>query len=275
MFYITQIDGDSIPYDSSTFRAWRAQIADAQDAQQTQDSRANAERSSSATASNTQTSAAPSELNSQAVGLAGASVAPRDSSPEEGAKGDLAAINARSDVAAIVELANVAAKGSEDKETPDETPTFSKKRKLKNASLITAEEIMNSNPVTVSASASISELERLFESSSLRHVPVLTESGLLTGIVSARDFYRKLLSEQQSATPGPAELKFVYQIMRSNILSARPEASLRDIARVLFKERIGALPVVTPTQSLLGLITRREILRTVVDNWPLDLWQDQ
>lgn len=274
MFYITQIDGESVPYDSATFRAWRAQLAEASSDEVGRTNRAEQSAASSYDSSAQVNTPSGRELSSQAVGLAGASVLQRESSAEEGAKGDLAEIPARSDVAAIVELAEVAAKGSDEKDPSEHKAPTARDPKLHNASLITAEQIMNTAPMSVEASALVTELSALFEDRNTRHIPVVTSTGLLTGLVSVRDFYRVLLDKQEdqaSASPPPT---YVSEVMRRNVLSARPEASLRDIARVLFKERIGALPVVTPEQSLLGLITRKEILRTVVKYWPLDLWQD-
>ena len=50
-----------------------------------------------------------------------------------------------------------------------------------------------------------------------------------------------------------------------------PETEIRLIADVLIKERIGAMPIVDEKEKLVGIVTRSDILRTVVKA-PLELW---
>jgi CBS domain-containing protein len=56
------------------------------------------------------------------------------------------------------------------------------------------------------------------------------------------------------------------------VLVAAPEATLPAIARVLLEERIGAIPVVSQENELLGLITRSDILRVIVSHPNFENW---
>jgi CBS domain-containing protein len=53
---------------------------------------------------------------------------------------------------------------------------------------------------------------------------------------------------------------------------AAPDAELRAIARVLLEERIGALPIVSEAEGLVGMITRSDILRVMVAHPDFDQW---
>jgi CBS domain-containing protein len=56
------------------------------------------------------------------------------------------------------------------------------------------------------------------------------------------------------------------------VLVAAPDAELRAIARVLLEERIGALPIVSEAEGLVGMITRSDILRVMVAHPDFDQW---
>jgi acetoin utilization protein AcuB len=56
------------------------------------------------------------------------------------------------------------------------------------------------------------------------------------------------------------------------VLTAHPDTSIRDIARVFFEERIGAVPIVDRGETLVGIVTRSDILRTILNSAPLELW---
>jgi acetoin utilization protein AcuB len=59
--------------------------------------------------------------------------------------------------------------------------------------------------------------------------------------------------------------------MTSQVLTAHPDTSIRDIARVFFEERIGAVPIVDRGETLVGIVTRSNILRTILNSAPLEL----
>ena len=102
-----------------------------------------------------------------------------------------------------------------------------------------------------------------------RHVPIVSAEDKLVGIVSDRDFI---------APPGAgkpdiaARGERLEDVMITNVLSARPGASIREIARVMFEERIGAMPIVSEDERLVGILTRSDIVRTVINQAPLELW---
>ncbi len=126
---------------------------------------------------------------------------------------------------------------------------------------ILASQIMTSPVETLQKSDTIRKASKLFQDRRFRHVPVVKENDILIGIVSDRDFF------SQKSTNSRVE-----KIMTTNVLSARPNTEIRYIARVFFEERIGAMPIVEEGGKLVGIITRSDILRTVVNKAPLELW---
>ncbi len=139
---------------------------------------------------------------------------------------------------------------------------------------ILAKQIMSSPVVTLSPTAELPEAWNIIQQRRFRHIPVLSSQGYLVGILSDRDVsyatIEVLTSPDQSK--GNATRKPIQQIMVTNVLSASPETEIRTIARILFEERIGAMPIVGEQGELIGMLTRSDILRTVVNKAPLELW---
>jgi acetoin utilization protein AcuB len=65
----------------------------------------------------------------------------------------------------------------------------------------------------------------------------------------------------------------VKDIMQPKVLSAFPETPIREIARIMFEEKVGAVPILDKEKKhLVGIVTRADILRRVMNNPPLDLY---
>jgi CBS domain-containing protein len=51
-----------------------------------------------------------------------------------------------------------------------------------------------------------------------------------------------------------------------------PDTDIRQLAQVLLDTRLPGLPVVDGQGSLVGFVSRSDILRAMVSDPPLDLW---
>ena len=138
---------------------------------------------------------------------------------------------------------------------------------------ITAAQIMSSPVMSLSVNDTVETAWKLFHQKHFRHVPILSEEKKLVGIVSDRDFLslgldhigNELTKAQQLASP-------IKNIMRTNILTTRPSTEIRIIAKVLFTENISAIPIVDEKESLIGILTTNDILKTLINRAPLTLW---
>lgn len=126
---------------------------------------------------------------------------------------------------------------------------------------ILAKQIMTTTVISVGAESLTSEARKIFKEKRFRHLPVLSKEGRLVGILSDRDFIDR-----------PVMSDYAKDAMTTNVLTARPETQIRIIASVMFKERIGAMPIVDSESRLVGILTRSDILRTLVNQAPLELW---
>jgi len=59
----------------------------------------------------------------------------------------------------------------------------------------------------------------------------------------------------------------VRDLMTPHVLSARPEQSLGDVARMMMEKDVRALPVVDDNGSLVGMVTHRELLKYLIPDY--------
>ena len=132
--------------------------------------------------------------------------------------------------------------------------------------LMFASDLMSKEVVTLKEDALISEATRIFTEKRFRHIPVVSTSLELTGMLSDRDVLRY-------AAQGKPQTEPVRVLMSHPVVVASFDTEIREIARVLFDERIGCMPIALEDGSLGGIITRSDILRTLVVQAPLELWR--
>ena len=123
-------------------------------------------------------------------------------------------------------------------------------------------DIMSEQVTTLGINDTIDAAAGIFRKHRFRHIPIVSDDKIF-GIVSDRDLF------QHPELPGDT---IITDLMQTPVLTARPEASIHDIARALYMERIGCLPIVNDIDQLIGIITRSDILRSLIYAGPVELW---
>jgi 3-hydroxybutyryl-CoA dehydratase len=123
-------------------------------------------------------------------------------------------------------------------------------------------ERMNSAPVTIGPSASLTEARELMDRHRVRHLIVL-DQGRLVGIITDRDI-RQASLPHPPGQPHPEgdpmmDLIRVGQAMTKEVITVTPETLLEHAAMLLIHHRIGALPVVKQG-GVVGIITETNLL---------------
>lgn len=128
--------------------------------------------------------------------------------------------------------------------------------------------------VTLPVTASLSQAWEIAHAKRFRHIPVLGPDDSVIGILSDRDLFRGTMeavlsgttwSNKQVETP-------IRNLVSYPVLVAASDAEMRAIARVLLEERIGALPIVSEAEGLVGMVTRSDILRVLVSHPDFHQW---
>lgn len=119
---------------------------------------------------------------------------------------------------------------------------------------ILARDLMNTQMFSVNEHSSISFTELASETWRVRHIPVVAEKDKLVGIVSHRDllFY--------FAHHGNAENLEIRTIMKPEVVTAPPDATVDELAKIMLDFEISAVPIVE-NGCVLGLVSERDFLR--------------
>jgi acetoin utilization protein AcuB len=117
--------------------------------------------------------------------------------------------------------------------------------------------LMVSDPITISAHASISDAIELMKVNSIRHLPVVAEENLLEGFLTLADLKQGLIPSML----GDLNLR---DLMITEPITVRSEDDVEIAAQLIYKHKIGGMPVVD-NGRLVGIITATDILRTFID----------
>lgn len=138
-----------------------------------------------------------------------------------------------------------------------------------------AHQIMTSPVLTLPIDSTLLDAWKLIRERRFRHMPVLDLDGRLAGILSDRALLRYAavtghippyaVDSLQARTP-------ITEIIKREVITATPDTEIRDVARAMFEKRIGAMPIMDQRDRLVGIITGSDILRTLINHAPLELW---
>ncbi len=132
-------------------------------------------------------------------------------------------------------------------------------------------DVMTSPVTTLPVTATIEEAREFFRTHRFRHLPIV-DGGPLVGILSDRDILRGTPnSEHREFTDGTVP-QVVADLMSTTLLTATRDTPIREAARVMADERLGALPVLDDDHHLIGIVTTSDLLRCIVQQPGLELW---
>ncbi|MCH8156802.1 MAG: CBS domain-containing protein [Nitrospinae bacterium] len=126
------------------------------------------------------------------------------------------------------------------------------------------EEVMVPKPFTIKKSQSLSDAQKLMVKHSIRHLPVM-DKGSLLGIITESDIRCAFIdgNSRGKTVLNPSKM-LVSDYMTQDPLTAAPETNIEDAALIIYKHKVGALPVVAKNK-LVGIISIMDMLGLFVD----------
>ena len=127
---------------------------------------------------------------------------------------------------------------------------------------------MTKNPMTVTADTKVDYVAHLMKKHNFRRLPVV-DDGKLVGFLSDSDLMR--------VAPSPATTLSRYEInsllakicvrdiMKKDVVSVNVGATIEEAALIMYKNKIGGMPVVSNMGAVVGVITETDIFKTFVD----------
>ena len=141
-----------------------------------------------------------------------------------------------------------------------------------------AADVMVSTVITVPPEASVQDVANVLMTNRISAVPVVTAGGDLVGIISEGDLIRRVETDTDHRRSwwielllgrGPLAAEYVKShsrkvsdLMSRDVITARPETPLRDVAGLLEKNGIKRVPIVADGK-LVGIVSRANLVQAL------------
>ena len=113
-----------------------------------------------------------------------------------------------------------------------------------------SESVMVTDPVTVGPEQNLEEVYKIIDEVGFSGFPVVDEKGSLVGIITSRDMrFEKNMS-----------LK-VKDLMTKDVVTADESQNIQEAKKLLQKNRIEKLPVISASKGLIGMYTVKDIVK--------------
>jgi CBS domain-containing protein len=146
----------------------------------------------------------------------------------------------------------------------------------------TVAQVMTHNPIMVNPQTPLKQAIQILAEKQISGLPVVDDMGKLVGIISETD----LMWQETGITP-PAYIMFldsviylqnpaayerdlhkalgqtVGEVMSNNPITISPDQSLKAAAKIIQDHKVRRLPVVDDAGTVIGILTRGDIIRTM------------
>ncbi len=127
---------------------------------------------------------------------------------------------------------------------------------------IVVKDYMRHDAHAVPQSASTRDVVATLIKHGITGAPVVDENKRVVGFVSEQDCIKEMLNDAFFCEEPPP----VTKVMRTDVVTVSPNASVVEIAQTMMDNKPKNYPVVQQDGTLVGLISRRDILRALLEN---------
>ncbi|MDG6777784.1 CBS domain-containing protein [Thiomicrorhabdus sp. zzn3] len=131
-------------------------------------------------------------------------------------------------------------------------------------------EIMIQPVTTVTPEATITEAWNIMQQQDINHLPVVGEAGLV-GICAQGDLLKKAILNDAGELED-IRVSRIAEVMQNQVVTARPETEIRQVAMALTQYHIGALPIVSEKGEVVGIVTLSDLVRRLSQEPPVEIY---
>lgn len=142
---------------------------------------------------------------------------------------------------------------------------------LERGPLYHAQQIMQRDVIVLGVNDPVEHAWRVLLEHGIHQAPVLDAGQRLVGIVSERDLLTTLNIEHGRLRD--VLDRNVSDVMSTPVVTADPVTDIRRIANVMLTHSVSGVPIVNENATLVGFISRSDVLRAVITDPPLSLWR--
>lgn len=132
--------------------------------------------------------------------------------------------------------------------------------------------IMTTRVVSVEMDDRLDVVKQIFDTLKFHHLLVIDDRKRLKGVVSDRDLLKALSPYVGSATENARDIatlnKRVHQIMSRNLITLPPSAAVTEAVKQFLDHRVSCIPIVDDDLKPVGILSWRDVLRTLLPGEP-------
>jgi CBS domain-containing protein len=132
---------------------------------------------------------------------------------------------------------------------------------------LSAASIMTQDVICLKADTTVIDAARTLTQAGISGAPITGEDGRLTGLISEED----LVGAFYEDVPGIARktlgtcVVLGTSLITRRVVTVRPDTPAQEIARAMIIRKIKRVPVVNDAHQVVGIVSRRDILRAMAD----------
>src|SRR5262245_17719132 len=130
------------------------------------------------------------------------------------------------------------------------------------------QDFMPTTVTTVTPDTLVRTAYQVMRDTWIRRLPVVTDEGILVGIITDRDIRRAAASDvphlMEYELLSLLEKLRVRDIMTPEVVTVGGTTPLQEAGQILLQKKFGCLPVVHANHTLAGIITVTDLLRVVI-----------
>jgi len=130
-----------------------------------------------------------------------------------------------------------------------------------------ARDLMTTTVVTIDPATTVQHAAHELAARGFTALPVVDGAGELCGIVTEADVIRGVRHDARSprlaAEMAAAAPRSVREVMTTDVVTVTPWTDTADVVALMHARGFRAVPVVEPRGALVGILSRRDVVRTV------------
>ncbi len=135
-------------------------------------------------------------------------------------------------------------------------------------------DIMEQNVISASPSTSVNQIANIIFGHEITAVPVIDTRGKLVGIVSETDILDNFFPIEKLKSDGTNKVlsSSAEEIMSPKVITVESEANVSEAYSIMEKNKIVSLPVLDKNAKVIGIISKTDIFKSIVDNQFFSSW---
>ena len=127
------------------------------------------------------------------------------------------------------------------------------------------EPLMTRKVITIEKDDSLLAIREIFENVKFHHLLVVDGQKLI-GVISDRDLLSAIPPFSEKECDAVALNKKAHQIMSRTLITVDAKTSIEQAGNLLLKNNISCLPVISPQDTVEGILTWKDILNFYLEN---------